>query len=108
MCIRIIGTHDGTQRVVLAPPALDITGAYEVTLENQSNAQVTIANSTTGVGTGDNFALLTKLTNEKSLEQQTLVLAGGGTEAANHTYRTRVLVTTGGAYRVPGFTSNTP
>lgn len=100
--IRFInGEDDVTPRVVLPLPAVN-DDAYNIEIDNRSANDLTISNHAT---LNDTFSLQEFLGFEASLEDEieTRIAAG----IAN-TYRTMVLVTPGGAYRVPGFGQTTP
>ena len=95
------GNTDVNTRVVLPKPASQ-DDAYEVVVENRSLGGLILANDPLS---GDTFTLFGSA-DEVSLEQEIDSRAGGGTNA--WTYRTAVMVTIEGTYRVPGFRDQQP
>lgn len=97
------GVGGFTQRIVLPAPA-DAMGTYSVVIENRTEDNtLTIANDPV---TGDTFDLESNTTEgvlgEISLEEEISIISAAAGGIAQ-TYRTEVMVTPTGAYRVPGF-----
>lgn len=88
------GGTGGTTLVNFTPPASE-DDAFEITIENRSSDLLRI-----GVLAGDSFDLRGFGVDDISLEDE--IVDGA---VSTWTYRTRVLVRPGGAYRVPGFTN---
>lgn len=97
------GGVGGTSEIVFTPPATE-DDAYEITIENRTDEGI-LRISVLG---GDFFDLMSFSTDEITLEEEIVDIAGNPETSTSRTYRTRVLIRPGGAYRVPGFTQFVP
>jgi hypothetical protein len=98
--LQIRGTSTGTGRVVFPLPASD-GASYAINLENISDTDLTVANTPTGVGTGDNFVLQAVGNSVSTIGDYVLAVSSGSNPAQN--FRTNLVVTPAGAYTLPGF-----
>lgn len=92
--IRVTGGTDSDVWTLQLPSVSDDDDSYTIEVENRSDGAILIASD----AGGDSFTLDAFTLLEKTLEDEIQDAA-----ESTFTYRTAVRVTTGGAYRGPGF-----